>query len=103
MEIKIGQTELHEWTITNESGAVNLTGSTARLTIIDKSGAVIYTQSKTSFDNPTSGIVLFTIPRDDTADFTKGKIKAQLDILNTSDEKDYSEIYIGQIIDTLAV
>jgi len=101
MEIVINQTEKHEFTITNSEGVVDLTGSTARFTIQDTKGVEIHTETKTTFDAPTTGVVVFTISKEDTANFNVGSIKAQIDILNTSDERDYGDIYNGRIIDTL--
>lgn len=101
IEILKNQTEKHEFTITNSEGAVDLTGSTARLVIEKRDGTEVHSQEKTSFSAPTTGVVVFTIDRATTAAFEVGAVKVQIDILNTSDERDYSEIYSGKIIDTL--
>ena len=101
MIIVKGQTEKHEFTVTNENGAVDLTGSTVKFLITDTIRGVIYEQEKTTFDAPTSGIFVITIPKETTALFSVGSIKSQIDILNTSSERDYSQIYSGAIKDHL--
>ena len=101
MKIVKGQTERHEFTITNDEGVFDLTGSTARLVIADRAGTVFYEVSKTSFTAPTTGVVTFTIPKATTAAFTTGRAKMQIDILNTSAEIDYSEVFPAQVIEPI--
>lgn len=101
MEIVKGQTERHEFTITNDEGAFDLTGSTVRLIISDRYKAVFYEESKSSFSAPTTGVVTFTIPSTTTAAFPLGKAKMQIDVLNTSNEIDYSKIFPAQVIEPI--
>lgn len=97
------QTEKHEFTFTNENGVVDLTGSTLYFVIEDLDGNQVYSQEKTSFTAPTTGVALVTIPRATTANWSVGSVRVQVALLNTTDEKDYSEIYKGKIIDTLGL
>ena len=104
MQFKIGETTKSEFTITDANNdAVDLTGSTVRYVIFDNTDTLVYEEEITSFDNPTSGILIITIPKETTATFIKGEVKVQLDVLDTSDERDYSDVWYGRIIETLTV
>ena len=101
MIITKNQTEKHEFTITDDLGPFNLTGSTVTFYVEDMSGNELYSQDITVFDAPLTGILIVTIPKEDSADLTEGSANTQLSILTQSGEQYFSEIYKTRIMNNL--
>jgi hypothetical protein len=101
MIITKNQTEKHEFTITDDLGALNLTGCTVRFYVEDVYGNEVYSQDVTQFDAPLTGIVIVTIPKEDSAQLVAGNAKSQVFVLTPTGEKYYSDVYATKIVNTL--